>query len=409
MTEPSAPQARTRPAFLGGIDRRAHAVAAGSLLFLVARMGLMTYLAIFLVEDRGLTLTQVGLAFLLENVMRAVAAPLAGALSDRVGRRPVLLATAAACAVVLPGFLLVRDLPTLLVWSAISGLTQGPWFPTASALLLDVSPPEHRQRALAYHYGVISVGYTLGVVPGGFLAQFDYTLLAVQSVLALVVVALLVLVAMREPPRAARAPSSVAGDVLAPVRDPGFVLLAALAFLFPLGMGLLSFAVPAYAKEAGVAEGIIGLGLGTSGLIMAAIILPITHRVEASGPFRWLPAAALLAALAYLAFAAGASLPLLAAGVLVFTLSEALFSTAIPTAVSHMAPPGQRGAYQGAWAMVLSLGIGSALVLGGLGRDAIGWPATWLAFAGLTLVAGVGLALARGWFRRTAARRVHPE
>lgn len=396
-------------AALDGIDRRVHAVAAGSLLFLVARMGLMTYLAIFLVEQRHLTLPEVGLAFLLENVMRAVAAPLAGALSDRVGRRPVLLATAAACAVVLPGFLLVRDLPTLLAWSAISGLTQGPWFPTASALLLDISAPERRQRALAYHYGVISVGYTLGVVPGGFLAQFDYTLLAAQSVLSLALVAVLVLVAMREPPRAARAPSSMARDVLAPVRDPAFALLAALAVLFPLGMGLLSFAVPAYAKEAGVPEGTIGLGLGLSGIIMALIILPITHRVEASGPFRWLPAAALLAAVAYAAFAAGASLPLLAAGVLVFTLSEALFSTAIPTAVSQLAPPGQRGAYQGAWAMVLSLGIGSALFLSGLGRDAVGWSATWLGFAALTLLAGLGLALARGWFRGLAGRRAHPE
>lgn len=392
---------------LAGIDRGVHAIAAASFLFLAARMGLMTYLAIFFVEQRGLELPLVGLGFLVENVLRAAVSPLAGAWSDRIGRRPVLLLTAGASGLVLPGFLLVHDAPALLVWSALAGLAQGPWFPTATAMLLDLAPSDRRQTVLSYHYGAIGVGYTVGVVPAGFLAQQGYPLLAAQAVLAFAAVGGLVALALRRapPPEPMARRETVAASAARAARDPAFLALALLGFLFPLGMGLVSFALPAYAKEAGLAEGLIGLGLGASGLLLAAIVLPINARIEHTGPFRWLPLAALLAAASYVAFAAGTALPLLAAGLLAFTLAEALFSSALPTAVAGLAPPGMRGAYQGAWTMVVSLGIGSALVLAGLGRDAVGWSATWVAFAALTLLAGAALAAAWPWFRRLRSAR----
>src|SRR5687768_6948189 len=76
---------------LSALDRRARRVVMGTFLFVAARMSVMTFLGIYLVEDLGLGLPLVGLAFLLENLARGLVAPFAGALSDRVGRRPVLL------------------------------------------------------------------------------------------------------------------------------------------------------------------------------------------------------------------------------------------------------------------------------------------------------------------------------
>ncbi|MCA1813317.1 MAG: hypothetical protein LC624_05125 [Halobacteriales archaeon] len=168
--------------------------------------------------------------------------------------------------------------------------------------------------------------------------------------------------------------------------------------MFPLGLGLLGVVVPVYATQGGMAEGTVGLLLGVSGLWLVLLALPMSARVERQGPFRWLGPAALCAGASYLFLAWGGDVLRVSAALAVFSVAEALFSSAVPTAVSRLAPPGARGAYQGAWNMVIALAVGSALVLGGLARDATGWPGAWLLFSALTLLAGLGLVLARPWF-----------
>lgn len=394
-------------AVLGGLDRRVHVVAAASFLFIIARMGLVTFLAIYFVGQVGLALPLVGLGFLVENVFRALASPLAGAASDRFGRRAVMVGSAAASAVVFPGFLLVRDPASLLLWAAVAGTAQGPYFPAANALLLDLAAPERRQSTLAYHYTVLSLGYTLGVVPAGFLAQQGYALLAAQSAIAFALVAALVLAALRGAmPRETTPPeASVLRAALRAPRDPAFAALAVLGFLFPLGIGIVGTALPVYARDSGLGEAAVGAVLGLSGILLAALALPANARIEAQGPYRWLPLAALATGATYLAFAFAPGLPGLAFGLVLFTLGEVVFSSALPTAVSHLAPPGARGAYQGAWQMVYMLGIGSAVALAGLGRDTVGWPITWFLFAAHAGLAVIVLAWAHRRFHRVAEAR----
>jgi hypothetical protein len=55
--------------------------------------------------------------------------------------------------------------------------------------------------------------------------------------------------------------------------------------------------------------------------------------------------------------------------------------------------------------MVFALAIGSALFLAGLGRDTIGWPATWSGFVLLTLFAAASLAALGGRLGRVTDAR----
>jgi MFS family permease len=118
------------------------------------------------------------------------------------------------------------------------------------------------------------------------------------------------------------------------------------------------------------------------------------------GPVRVLGAAALIVAAAFVCYGAlpDAAAALLV-GTVVFSFGEIVFSSAVPAAVARLAPPGSRGAYQGGWALVASLSMGSALVLSGLLRDAAGWSLAWLAFAALAAAAGAAFVLLRGRFQ----------
>lgn len=396
---------------LVGVDRRVLVAAACSFLFIAARLGAITFLAIYFIETKKISAPDVGAAFLVENLTRALVGPFAGALSDRVGRRPVIVGAAALSAVAMPACLLVESALGLLAWSAVVGLTQAPFFPAITALLLDYAPPEKRQSVLAVNYTALSVGYTLGVLPAGFLAERSFVALMGASSGAFALVAILTYLVARDAPKggASGPPPSVLANLAIAGRDRAFLALAALAFLFPLGLGLASLAIPVYAADAGVPKSLIGIILGANGVLVAFLAIPANARLERSGPYRFLPVAGVLLAAAWAVLALSAAPWSLVAAVTAFSLGEIVFSTALPAAVAALAPAGARGAYQGAWSMVFGGSIGLGLYASGLGRDHLGWPPTWLAFAAATLAAAALLAVSRAWFRSVAdARAAQP-
>ena len=367
-------------------------------------MSLVTFLGIYFVREAGIELATVGLAFLVENLLRGLAAPFFGALSDRVGRRPLLLGAALVTAAVLPCFLLVRGPASLFAWSIAMGIASAVKMPVGAALLLDLAPAERRQSVLALNYTVLSVAYTLAVSPAGYIAEQGYGLLAASSAAGYLLVAALYAFGLRGPlPMEVSQRGHFLTAAISASRDKIFLGFAAIAFVFPFGMGQLVVTSPLFAAESGLGEGFIGLVLGLNSIVVALLAVPVAARMEVPGPFRMLGAAALLVAAC---FACYAWIPdvrtALIAGTIVFSFGELVFSSAVPAAVARLAPAGRRGAYQGAWTLVASFAMGSALFFSGLLRDAAGWTAAWTLYAAITLAAAFLLFAFRRRFSRTA-------
>jgi MFS family permease len=373
-------------------------VIAANFVAVASRMSLVTFLGIYFVQQAHIDLAMVGVAFLCENLSRGLLAPMFGAWSDRVGRKPLLLASALGTAVVLPCFLLVAGPGSLIAWSLALGVTGGINMPVSAALLLDLSSPERRQAVLATNYTGMSVAYTLGVMPAGYVAEHSYSALAAITSVGYVIVAFLYAFALRsalplEPSRGNR----LSVEISSVARDRSFLAFAALAFVFPLSMGLVVSVSPLYGVDLGLREGYIGLVLGGNSIIVALLAVPVAARMEAAGPFRQLGAAAALISLSFALYAGvpGPAAALLA-GTVVFSFAEIIFSSAVPAAVARLAPSGRRGAYQGGWTLVGSLSMGSALAVSGLLRDWAGWQAAWWIYAGMLFAA----ALAWLYFRK---------
>jgi len=369
-------------------------------------MSLVTFLGIYFVRKAGIDVGTVGLAFLAESLLRGAAAPMLGALSDRIGRRALLVAAALVTALVLPSFLLVSGPASLFAWSVAMGLAGAINMPVATALLLDLAPPARRQSVLAANYTAMSVAYTLGVTPAGYVAEQSYAVLAGIASAGYVIVALLYLLIFRAPPAVERNEGGVLRETVSAFRDRSFLLFAAAAFVFPLSMGLVVVASPLWGADVGLGEGYIGLVLGGNSLIVAALAVPLAARIEPLGPFRLLGAAAFVVAcgIACYALVPGAAAGYLA-GTVVFSFGELVFSSAVPAAVARLAPAGRRGAYQGGWTLIASFSMGSALFVSGLLRDAIGWRAAWLLFAALIAAAALSLYLLRGKFLERPGER----
>lgn len=98
--------------------------------------------------------------------------PILGALSDRFGRRPVLLISVFGHGL---DFILMALAPTLawlFIGRLISGLTAAS-FGTANAYIADITPPEGRARAFGLTGAAFGLGFVIGPAMGGILGEFD--------------------------------------------------------------------------------------------------------------------------------------------------------------------------------------------------------------------------------------------
>ncbi len=113
----------------------------------------------------------VGLLAALYSLMQFLFAPLIGSLSDRFGRRPVILASLLGSGL---DYFLLAFAPSLswfVVGRIIAGIT-GANFSAATAYIADVSPPEKRAANFGLVGAAFGLGFIIGPALGGLLGHF---------------------------------------------------------------------------------------------------------------------------------------------------------------------------------------------------------------------------------------------
>jgi DHA1 family tetracycline resistance protein-like MFS transporter len=112
-----------------------------------------------------------GILLVTYAVLQFFVGPVIGNLSDRFGRRPVILASLFAFGV---DYLLMGFAPTiawLFVGRAIAGIAGAVYVP-ANAFVADVTPPERRAQAFGLVSSAFGLGFILGPGVGGLLGEF---------------------------------------------------------------------------------------------------------------------------------------------------------------------------------------------------------------------------------------------
>ncbi len=127
----------------------------------------------FYSERLGATPAIVGALVSTYAVCQLISGPILGQISDRLGRKPILIVSQAGT---LLGFLLLafaHSLPILFIARAIDGATAGN-LTIAQAYISDVTRPENRAKSFAIIGIAFGFGFLIGPAISGFLAQFGY-------------------------------------------------------------------------------------------------------------------------------------------------------------------------------------------------------------------------------------------
>ncbi len=127
----------------------------------------------FWATELGASPTEIGLLLTVYAAAQFACAPLWGRLSDRIGRRPVLLFTIAGTAAALLLLGLARSLPWLFAARALAGAFAAN-IGVASAYIADVTAAEERTRWMGLLGASFGVGFVLGPALGGGLSLLGY-------------------------------------------------------------------------------------------------------------------------------------------------------------------------------------------------------------------------------------------
>jgi MFS family permease len=153
----------------------------------MTQVGLLTFLPVFLAYEMGYSPLWVGACMFLLQAAGFAASPIAGHLSDRMGRRSILMSSMAMTAVVLVFMAVAGKSSLFIFFIAVLGFFLYAVRPVLQAWILDATPRKMGGTSIGVLFGAQHVGSALGPVVGGMIAD-SYGLMATFYFLAATIV-----------------------------------------------------------------------------------------------------------------------------------------------------------------------------------------------------------------------------
>ena len=357
----------------------------------------MPFLSLYLYQDRGLSMTMVGTILLAAGLCSAVSQALGGALSDRFGRRPILLIGA-----------LVSVL-SFSVLAALIGISAPVWAiaivytasrsiltttrPVISAMVADFTSKEKLTEA----YGILRIGANMGWAAGpaigGFLATFlPYGWLFGIAPLTCGIVFLIIFFFIRE---SSHGMSKGVGfrSMLTIADDRPFLVFAVISILLFIAMGQMVSTLSIFTVDMlGFSIAQFGLLLALNGLIVILFQYPMTLALRRIAKFRALMLGSLLYVFGYLSLGWITQFGWALVAMAVITGGEIIHAPVSLSVVGELSPEDQRGRYMGFFGLSQTIGIAVGPLLGGVLIDAfpLNPELIWAPVALIAFIAAVG-------------------
>jgi MFS family permease len=348
------------------------------------------------------------------SLCQLIAAPIWGRLSDRFGRRPILIASMAGAGVsylILAG---AHSITALLVARALAGCMAGN-LSAALAYASDISSPQDRAKTMGTVGAAIGIGFMLGPAIGGALAgehvaTANFLRPALLSACLSLLALLLVVFVLRESHTAAHREAQRAnGPSLR-----GLPLLRALPALRALALGNLLVTFSQSTLDSSFAIWAMNrYGLGPRSVGLALFALAIVAVLVQGGLMRalaprfgeyWLALAGVLGyCLGLTGLALAHDLPWVVAALVICGLGAGLYGPNGSALASREANEQNRGAVMGIYQSSSSLARVLAPFLAGTIYQRLGPSAPFLLAAMVTLQAFWCILAVRGLHRRRAA------
>jgi MFS transporter, DHA1 family, tetracycline resistance protein len=365
------------------------AARVGSFLFFFASVAdgtLMPFFPLWARNDAGIPVEYIGLLLGCYAGGELLATPFVGGIADRVGRRPVLLASTAGIGA---GFLLLFFVPGAIATALsllVIGVFESVLHPTAATVITDVVAPDERRSHFAMTRVMSNAGRIIGPALGGVLALWSLHLVFFGAAATILTGAAAVAALLPETWRGKADGGEDDDDesltaLGAALRDRRLAGLLLSISVLEIAVSWIEAVTPLYATAAGaITPTGIGMLFAFAGAIGVIFQLPVTQasqRISGSATVLWSGA---MEALAFVFLLPAPALPLLVAAITFASFARMLSGPLVQAIVSELAPRNAQATYQAAFSVVFDV------------KDAAG-PAigTWLYAISTALPWGTGI------------------
>jgi len=413
--------AESLPAPPQAIEARTRLVVHLSLFMAMAGFGITVPIMPFLARELGASPVGVSLLVSLFALAQFFSGPIWGSLSDRFGRKRILVAglLGYSLSFVLAG--LSHSVPALVASRALGGLLSASIFPTSQALVADLTATSDRGPAMATLGAWVNLGFLFGPVVGGILSPLGYGPPLFIAGVVVLITALLAATGVREPtPRSAPAGPAAEGpkatrdgsvavtrgwprsaDLVTAVRSdiaPYLWLTFAISFSASSLTALLAYFVSDRFGGTATDAGAIFSAQGLMAFLVQSLL--VGRLMRKFGERRLALAGAAVCAVGFVALVPATTLPTAVAAAMIVGLGSSVLRPSLTSAVSLLTPLPQG----------LTLGLQASL--DSLGRVVGPTVSGWLYGLGLTLpfwcaavtMAAVGIVAAAQTAKRPADR-----
>jgi MFS transporter, DHA1 family, tetracycline resistance protein len=353
--------------------------------------GIIIPLLPFYAEHFGASALMVGLLSTSFSVAQFLFAPFWGRLSDRIGRRPVILLGLLGSAVSYALFAMATSLGALFLARTLAGVA-GANVPTAQAFIADTTTPETRARGMGIIGAAFGLGFIFGPAIGGFLSHWGYAAPAwFASVLSLANFGAAVVLLPESRP-------AHVGDVSRPGRlevirravlRPNLPMVLLVYFLVLTSFASFEAMFALYSERRfGFTAATIGYMFAWVGVVLATVQgLLVGRVVKRVGERVVIPAAITVLAGALGLVPLAGSVPVLAAACGLLALGMGFNSPSLLSAISQLADPRDQGSTLGVSQSLGSLARIIGPLWGGWVFDHLGIRFPFYTAGGLMLVA----------------------
>lgn len=329
-----------------------HVLLVGALLSRVANSMSLPFLAIYLAKQTDLSPLMIGMIIGAAPLASTFSGILGGILSDKFGRKQIMLFSIYICGFVFIGFSIADHAIIFLLLSILNGICKAFFEPVSQALMGDLLDRKFRAKVFSVRYTVINIGVAIGPLLGvlmglsssalGFIITGIFYL--VYSMILHIVFNSLVYV----PAHKINSGPTIRESLSIIKKDK--VLLYFIIGASLTQIGFAQFAPLSHHLSLTFEKGVIYFGwlMTINALVVVLAQFPVTLLFERFSTITGVYVGNILYALGGLGFAFSSSLTEMIFAVIVFTLGEVLCFPSGTILIDKLAPNNLRGCYYGA-------------------------------------------------------------
>jgi MFS family permease len=313
---------------------------------------LFPFFALYITSKFGVGMTEVGVLFAVFSISSFIGAMLGGALTDRMGRKGMLIFSLVSTSVSSVAMGLVNSMEAFFVLALLVGIFTDTGGPARQAMVADLLP--ERQRAQGY--GIIRVAFnlsvTIGPAIGGLLAARSYLMLfIIDAIISLISAALvyLYLPETKPEPHLGEEPESVTttfAGYFQVLKDRVFILFIGANILLGLVYMNMNTTLGVYLRDVhGVPESGYGMILSLNALMVVLFQFPITRRIESYPPMLMMALGTFLYAIGFAMYGVISAYFMFLVAMVIITIGEMLVAPVSQALTAQMSPEDMRGRY----------------------------------------------------------------